>query len=179
MLELHNTVAVCIDIQEKLARVMDHREDLFKNVQILLSGLAVLDVPIILTEQNPGGLGRTIREVTKVIPDVPPISKMSFSYGGDAVCMAALEQTERKHVLLVGIEAHVCVYQTAVDLADRGYAVEVVSDCIASRNGDNKVIALEKMKGYGIVPTSAEIVLFELLKTAETPKFKEIAKIVK
>ena len=179
MLNVENTVAVCIDMQVKLAQVMNRKEDLFKNMRMFLSGLRVLGVPIIVTEQNPRGLGPTIPDVSEILPGVSPIIKMSFSCCGESAFMSALDQTERKYVLLVGIETHVCVYQTAIELIDRGYAVEVVSDCIGSRTAENKTIGMDKMKSYGIELTSAETVLFELLKTAESPKFREIAKIVK
>ncbi len=179
MLNPADTVSVCIDIQGNLAHAMHHKEHLFKNVSILLSGLRILGVPIILTEQNPEGLGPTIPEVAALIPNLTPISKMAFSCCDSVEFVHALEETKRKQILLAGIEAHVCVYQTAVDLIARGYAVEAVVDCISSRTAENKMVALEKLKAAGVQLTSAETVLFELLRTAESSAFREIVKIVK
>jgi len=179
MLEPTNTMLVCIDMQGNLAQAMHRKEDLFKNVRILLAGLRILEIPLMVTEQNPQRLGPTIPEVAGLVPDLTPISKMCFSCCDTAAFMTALERVNRRHILLAGIEAHVCIYQTAADLIARGYTVEVVVDCISSRTAENKAIALEKLKAAGAQITSAETVLFELLKTAESPKFREIVKIVK
>jgi len=179
MLEIANTVLVCIDIQGNLARAMDHKEDLFRNAKILISGIRALEVPIVWTEQNPQRLGETLPEVADLLSGFSPIPKMMFSCCGEEAFMHALEQTGRRQVLIAGIEAHVCVYQTARDLAGRGYEVQVVADAVSSRTAGNKAIALEKLKTIGAGLTSTEMALFELMKTAEHPRFREISKIVK
>lgn len=179
MLDTAGTCLVCLDIQGNLAQAMDRKEDLFKNLKILLSGLRLLEVPVIWTEQNPQRLGPTIPEIASLLSDLKPIPKMSFSCCGNEEFLKALKQAKRKHVLMAGIEAHICVYQTAIDLLDRGYEVHVVADGISSRTPENKAIALEKVKAAGAELTSTETVLFELLKTAEHPKFKEMVGIVK
>jgi nicotinamidase-related amidase len=179
MLELDNTVLLIIDVQGKLARVMDNEEMLFENLQKLIKGAKILGIPILWTEQNPEGLGPTIPEVANLLSGIKPISKLSFSCCGNERFTEALRALNRKQVLLAGIEAHVCIYQTAVDLIDLGYEVQVVTDAISSRTKANKGIALEKMKKAGASLTSMETALFELLKVAEGPKFREILKIVK
>ena len=123
MLEIENVVLLIVDIQGKLALLMHGKELLFKNVQKLIKGIRVLGIPILWVEQNPQGLGPTIPEISAMLPDIQPISKMSFSSCRNDRFLRALKALNRKQVLIAGIEAHVCVYQTAVDLVDIGYEV--------------------------------------------------------
>ena len=179
MLDVDNVVMVVIDVQGKLAQSMYQKEKLFENTKKLIRGMQVLEVPVILTEQNPEGLGMTIPEIKELLPDTEPISKLSFSCLREKSFLGTLEKAGRRQVLLAGIEAHICVYQTAVDLKNRGYEVQVVVDAISSRAKENKEIAREKLRGAGIELTSVETALFELLRVAEGEKFKQILKIVK
>jgi nicotinamidase-related amidase len=179
MLNIDKTALVIIDVQEKLSRVMYEKEKLFENLQKLVKGVKLLNIPIIITEQNPNGLGPTVSEIAPLLPDTKPVTKFSFSCCGEEPFLRQLEMLNRKQVLLAGIETHVCVYQTAVDLIEAGYEVHTVVDCVSSRTLENKNLALDKMKSEGANLTSVEIALFELLKTAANPKFKELSKIVK
>ena len=179
MLKLENTVLVIVDVQEKLSRVMYEKERLFENLQKLIKGARILGIPIILTEQNPKGLGPTIIEIANLLPNIKPIPKFSFSCFGDEKFLKELKASKRKQVLIAGIEAHVCVYQTAVDLVNSGYEVQVVADGVSSRTLENKQIGLEKVRSEGIGVTSTETALFELLRVAEGEKFKELLKVVK
>ena len=179
MLTTENTVLIVIDIQEKLTRVMHQKEYFLENLKKLIRGVQVLGIPIILTEQNPRGLGATVPEVAGLVPGLQPIAKFSFSCCGDPRFTQELAALNRKQVLLAGIETHVCVYQTTPDLLNQGYQVQIVADAVASRTGENKDIGLERMKSEGASLTSTETVLFELLKVAEGTVFKEISKIVK
>ena len=179
MLTTENTVLIAIDIQEKLTRVMHDKEYFLENLKKLIQGAQVLDIPIIFTEQNPQGLGPTVAEVASLVPDLQPIAKLSFSCCGEARVARELTTLNRKQVLLAGIETHVCVYQTTLDLLSQGYQVQIVADAVASRTAENKDIGLERMKSEGASLTSTETVLFELLRVAEGTKFKEISKIVK
>ena len=179
MLESNNTVLIVIDVQDKLSRVMHEKQSLFENLQKLIKGAQILGIPIILTEQNPDGLGLTVPEVAHLFPNIQPIPKLSFSCCGDERFMEELKARNRRQVLVAGIEAHVCVYQTAIDLLSLGYEVQVVTDTVSSRTVENKEIGLEKMKSEGAGLTSTETALFELLKVAEGAKFKEILRIVK
>lgn len=180
MLELTNAILVCIDIQGNLAQAMHNRERLFENLRRLLSGMRVLAVPVIWTEQNPEKLGPTLPQIAQCMPaGLRPLSKMSFSCCGCEAFMRELAAGKRSDVLLAGIETHICVYQTAVDLMARGYRVHIVADCVASRTPDNRDIGMEKMRAAGACATSAETALFELLRTAASPLFKQIAGIVK
>ena len=179
MLTLENTALIIIDVQDKLSRVMYEKEMLFENLQKLIRGVQILGIPIIWTEQNPDGLGPTIPEVAHLLSDLQPIPKLSFSCCGDGRFLQELEALNRQQVLVTGIEAHVCVYQTAVDLLRLGYEVQIVADAVSSRTAENKEIGLEKMRSDGAGLTSMETALFELLKVAEGAEFREILKIVK
>ena len=179
MLKMENVALLIVDIQGNLAHSMHGKELLFKNVQKLIKGIQVLGIPILWVEQNPQGLGPTIPEIADILSNIQPISKMSFSSCGNERFVQALKALNRKQVLIAGIEAHVCVYQTAADLVDLGYEVQVVADAVSSRTIENKEIGLQKMRDSGVSLTSVETALFELLKKAEGEQFKEILKIVK
>lgn len=179
MLSTENTVLLIIDVQEKLVRAMAEREALVDNLQKLIKGANVLGLPVILTEQYPKGLGTTIPEVTTLLPEIKPFVKMSFSCCAEANFPETLKSLKRKHVLVAGIETHVCVYQTASGLVSMGYEVQVVADCVSSRVLANKNIAIDKLRDMGVNITSTEIALFELLGTAENKNFKDISLIVK
>lgn len=179
MLKTHNTVFVLVDVQGKLAQLMDGKDALFQNLRKLVQGVQVLEVPILWLEQNPAGLGPTIPELAELLQGQKPMAKTHFSCCGDEAFMAALRATGRKQVLLAGLEAHVCIYQTAADLVRQGYEVEVVADCVSSRAAANRELALQKMQQLGARLTSVEMALFELLGKAEGPAFKAMLKIVK
>ena len=179
MLKTENTALLIVDIQGNLAHAMHEKELLFKNMQTLIKGIQVLGLPILWVEQNPQGLGPTIPEIADILSTIQPITKMSFSSCRNDHFMKALRVLNRKQVLIAGIEAHICVYQTAADLVALGYEVQVVSDAVSSRNLVNKEIGLQKMRDSGVSLTSVETALFELIRVAEGEQFKEILKIVK
>ena len=179
MLEVNSSVLLVIDVQEKLFRVTHQKEKLLDNLQRLIKGIKVLEVPIIATEQYPQGLGPTVKEVAALLGGVKPIAKTSFSCCGDKAFIKEFQKLRRQQVLLAGIESHVCVYQTAADLINAGWEVYAVSDTIGSRTKENNDIGLRMMEQMGARVTSTEAVLFELLKVAEGEKFKAISQIVK
>lgn len=168
-----------IDVQGKLALLMYKKEELFQSLQKLIEGIRILGIPVIWLEQNPEGLGPTVPEVSSLLGDIKPMSKFSFSCCGDDGFMAALQSVNRRQVLLAGIEAHVCVYQTAADLVTLGYEVETITDAVSSRTKENKKIGLERMREAGAGLTGVETVLFELLRTSKDGHFKQIARILK
>jgi nicotinamidase-related amidase len=178
-LTTEDTVLVAIDFQERLFSVMHDKEKLLRNVVKLIKGAGVLEIPIILTEQYPKGLGPTIPEIKGLLPGVPPLEKACFNCCDNEAFYRALESLGRKQVLIAGIEAHICVYQTAMALARAGYEVQAVSDCVSSREPENKAIAIQKLSAVGVLPASAEMALFELLRVAQGDKFKQISNIVK
>lgn len=179
MLSSGRVVMVVVDVQEKLIPHIWEKEKIIRNMQILIKGMKILDVPILLTEQYPEGLGKSIPGIRNLLPDVSAISKMTFDCCGNENFMDRINGLKRKQILLCGIESHVCIYQTAIGLRSEGYEVDVVADSVSSRTEGNKEIALQKMRDSGVGITSVETVLFELLKTAEGKEFKEILKLVR
>ena len=179
VLTTDNTVLVIIDIQDRMFRVMYNKERLLQNVLKLIKGVQVLEIPVVLTEQYPAGLGLTLPEITQLLPGIKPIEKLSFSCCGEEGFLKAVKSLNRRQVLMAGIEAHVCVYQTAIDLLNLGYEVHVVVDCISSRALENKEVSLTRMSSAGISLTTTEMALFELLRVAKTEKFKQVSDIVK
>jgi nicotinamidase-related amidase len=179
MLKLENTAVVMIDMQGKLWNVMSEKEVLLENVQKLIKGMQVLGVPVILTEQNPRGLGPTMPELVQLIPEIKPITKFCFSCHEDKNFEATIHELNRKQLLICGIESHICVYQTALDLLDHGYEVQVIADAVSSRVLLNRDITLMRLQSEGAKLTTVEMILYELLQTAESPKFKEMLKVVK
>ena len=179
MLNGINALLVVVDVQGKLAHLMHNRESLFKNLKTAIQGARVLELPILLTEQYPQGMGPTIPEISAVLDGVMPIAKTSFSCCGSEAFMAALEQIGRHQILLVGIEAHVCVQQTALDLMENGYEVQVLADAVSSRDPENRDIAFRRMRDAGAAITSTESALFEILRGSDVPAFKQVLSLVK
>jgi nicotinamidase-related amidase len=178
-LSIENTVLVIVDVQEKLWRVMYDKEKLLDNLQRLIRGIQVLGIPVIITEQYPQGIGPTVPEIAVLLRDNKPIAKLSFSCCGDTNFLKKLKAIDRKQVLITGIESHVCVYQTAIDLLKSGYEVQAVTECISSRTPENRQLGLQRIENAGGKLTGVEMALFELLKTAGSEQFKAISKIVK
>jgi isochorismate hydrolase len=156
---------------------MDQKEFLLDNTARLIKGITLLEIPIILTEQVK--IGPTIPELAELMPGVTPIIKNSFSCCGDPQFMAALAATGKKQVMVCGIEAHVCAYQTSMDLMAAGYEVYLVADAVSSRTARNREIGIQKLLASGAILTSTEMALFELLKTATDPRARELFRIIK
>jgi len=180
LLKREEVVFVLVDVQGKLAHTVYNHEVMLQRLTQLIQGLKVLDIPMLWLEQYPEGLGPTTEEIAKLMPkEVKPISKITFNACLNDEFMEAVEAIERKQVLLAGIEAHICLYQTAMGLNERGYDVQVVADAVSSRTKQNKRIGLGKMKAHGIPGTSVEMLLYELMEAADIPEFKEVLEIVK
>lgn len=179
MLEIKDCCLVVVDVQGKLAQLMYDKQALFKNIQILIKSAQILDIPILWCQQCPDALGPTIPEIAELLTGNEPINKASFSCCGEANFNTKLQAANRRQVLLCGIETHVCIYQTAVDLLRKGYEVNIIADAVSSRTQDNKNIAINRMAAEGIKICCTEMALFELLKTANHPQFKQIAKLIK
>ncbi|HOO91188.1 MAG TPA: hydrolase [Syntrophales bacterium] len=179
MLTPENSILVVIDIQESLAQVMYEKNVLFDNLQKIIKGAKILDIPMIVTEQVPEKLGVTIPEITSLLDDVRPIPKASFSCCGEDRFMKELDGIQREQIIVVGIESHVCVYQTTSDLIRMGYDVQIVTDCISSRTSANRTLGIKRMKNEGAKLTGTEMALFELMKIAGGDRFREISRLVK
>jgi len=179
MLEIQKCCLTVVDVQGKLAQLMHAREVLFKNIQILIHSAKILNIPILWCQQCPAALGATAPEIAELLDGNEPIDKSAFSCCGNETFNVRLNELARNQVLLCGIETHVCIYQTAVDLLRKGFRVDVPADAVSSRTLDNKQIALQRMASLGVNITSVEMALFELLRTAEHPQFRQIARLVK
>lgn len=173
--------AVCIiDVQEKLLPVMSRRDSLVPNLQKLIAGAAALSVPVIVTEQYVKGLGSTVAPLRDTLGELyQPIEKNCFSSFGCDAFRDRIERLERKQVVLAGIETHVCVHQTAIDLLDHGYEVHLVADAVSSRTDESREIAVRRLTSEGAKLTSVEMALFEMTVTSGTDEFRAISKIVK
>jgi nicotinamidase-related amidase len=174
-----NSALAVIDIQERLAPAMFEPERIIENARRLISGAALLHLPVLVTEQYTKGLGRTVPEIAAVIPNFRPVEKMCFSAAGAGGIMKALRAKDVQNVLLCGIEAHVCVTQTCLDLLNAGFQVFVAHDATSSRSAENWRLSAERMRQVGAVIVSTEMALFELLRGADAPEFKQILELVK
>lgn len=181
-LSRQHTAAVIIDVQERLFPAMDadHREEVMRNIKVLTTASRRLRVPLFATEQYPKGLGHTLQEVADTLgPEVEPIEKVAFSCCAVGAFRSRLEATGARHVVLAGIEAHVCVLMSALDLLSEGYAVHVVADAVTSRTQANWRLAMAHLRQAGAVVTTTETVLFQLLGQADTEEFRELAKLIR
>jgi nicotinamidase-related amidase len=179
MLKADDTAVILVDVQGKLAELMQDKALLFESLSKLLRGARTLSLPVIWTEQIPAKMGPTIDRLLPHLEGLSPIPKATFSCCGAPAFLQALEQTGRRQILLAGIETHVCIYQTAADLVADGYHVEVVADAVSSRTLRNRELGLRRSEAAGAGVTSVEIALLELLRTAEHPRFRDILRIVK
>ncbi|WP_317856237.1 isochorismatase family protein [Chakrabartyella piscis] len=174
-----DTMAIIIDFQEKLLPVMDQKEALIQKAATFAQGLVELEVPFVVSQQYTRGLGETVSELKDVIADGTYLEKNTFSCMGCEEIKNWVVAQGKKNVLISGIEAHICVMQTVVDLLEMGYNVTVVADCVGSRSQYDKEIGLERMKAEGAKVATCESILFELTVGAKNPHFKTISKLVK
>ena len=181
MINENNTKILCIDIQEKLVNMLKCSTEIASNAYKILKAAAILNVDTFLTEQYPKGLGSTIQSIKDIdgFSNFKPFEKTSFSALKNEDFMNEFSKSEKKNVLLFGIETHICVYQTALELLEKDYNVYIIKDCSASRSNTNHKAALEILKQKGATITTLEIVLFEFLKSSKHPNFKEIQLLIK
>ena len=179
MLAIENSLLVVIDVQDRLVRVMHGKEALLKNLQQIIKGAGILNIPMIVTEQDPEKLGATVPEISSLLDNIRPIHKSSFSCCETDAFMKELENAKRGQILVAGVESHVCVYQTTLDLIRAGYEVHILTDCTSSRTKENRALGVERMRDEGAKLTGTEMVLFELLKVARGDRFREISRLVK
>jgi nicotinamidase-related amidase len=179
ILDRDNAVLFIIDVQESFRKVLPHFGELTKNISILIEAMKILDVPIVVTEQYPRGLGHTVEELSGVLGKHELFEKNCFSAGGIPELSEWLKDSRKTQIILTGIETHVCVNQTALDLLWNNYQVQLVTDAVSSRVLANKLLGIEKIVSCGAVATSVEMALFEMLVEAGTDRFKAVQKLVK
>ena len=179
-LDSGNTILIVMDIQERLFSVMpETRGEMVKNCKKLLKTAKVLDVPVIVTEQYPQGLGPTIKEISETLPDsTKMLSKVEFSCANNEQIANMIEKMDRKNIVICGLETHVCIYQSSRDLAKKGYSVYVPIDAVHSRKKIDWKTGVKMIEKMGAA-TTTETIIFDLLKTAERQEFREINKILK
>jgi len=174
------TALAIIDVQEAFRGSISDFAELAARIALVAHAAQLLNIPLIVTEQYPKGLGHTANEIRAVLPDqLKVIEKTAFSSCGAQSFETELERTGARQILVCGIEAHICVNQTAHDLLARGFQVHLLTDCITARAAQNKQIALFKMQQSGAIPSSTEMALFELLRDARHEQFKSIQKLIK
>ena len=173
------TIALMIDFQERLFPFIHENDNLLRNVPILIRGLRALGISIFVTEQYVKGLGPTVGPIAESLGETRRIEKMSFSCCDEPRLMEGIAVTGKENIIIAGIESHVCVLQTVIDLIRNGYHPIVVEDCISSRKENDKKIAIERMRKEGAIITTYESVLFELLRYSGTEQFKTISKLIK
>lgn len=173
----NDCVIVAIDFQEKLVGMLEDKSPAIK-MSKLVRAAKIMDIPLIVTEQYPKGLGLTINDFC-IDENAIVLEKTSFSAFKEDLFREKLFKTKRKTIVIAGIETHICVYQTVIELLDNGYSVYVVADACASRKDFDYQTGLELMKQAGAKITSLEVVLFELLKTSRNSNFKEVQSLIK
>lgn len=178
-LQIEKTGLLVVDIQERLLPAMHEKERVAQNAIRLVKGASVLGLTAWVTEQYRKGLGGTIPEIVAAMPDFKPIEKMAFSACQADGLLEALRARETENVLLCGIECHVCVCMTCLDLIAQGFKPFIVADAVSSRTSENCGIGIERMRQAGAVIVSTEMALFELLDRADASAFKQILNLVK
>ena len=179
MLTSKNTLLLVIDFQERLMPLIYRHEEMTKKAEILIKGCRILDVPILITQQYTKGLGETIKTLKDALGDHEVIEKISFSCCGSDEFIDAVRKSGKKNIIVTGIEAHICVLQTVLELLDFGADVYVIADCISSRSDADRLYAERRMDISGAILTTVESALFEILGRADHPKRKEISNLVK
>jgi nicotinamidase-related amidase len=174
-----NTALAIIDVQERLAATMKDKDQVVHNIKLLIQAARLFNIPILVTEQYPKGLGRTVPEITVEIPKITPIEKMTFSCCQADAFNKELEDLKVDQIILTGMETHICVLQTALDALQDGYRVQVVEDAVCSRTRDRWETGLRQMEKAGVLITCTETVIFELLGKAGTEEFKTMLKALK
>jgi len=176
LLRREDSVLVLIDIQERLLPAIRDKESVLKNAAILARFAGIIGLPVLLTEQEK--LGPTVPAIRDVVPEVPATTKVTFDCFGCEEFTQRLESLNRKCLVIAGLEAHICISQTALSALER-FTVHVVSDAVGSRTEHNWRTALDRMRQQGVVVSSTEMAMYELLERAGTPEFKAVLPLVK
>ena len=179
MLNSEHVALVMVDFQARLVDIVDRKGLVLPNILQMIGGCQALGVPTLPTVQVPEKLGPMPSELVEALGDITPIPKAIFSALREPAFLLALRKTDRNQVILTGIEAHVCVLQTGLDLLDAGYSVHVLSDGVFSRTAENQGLALARLHDAGATVSSVEMVLFELIRTSTHPHFRTISKLIK
>ena len=179
-LDIDNSILVVVDVQEAFRKAIPDFAEAVSRIAIAIRGFQLLGRPIVVTEQYPKGLGRTAEELLLSLPDDASfVEKSTFSSYAEPAFVAELEKYQAKQVVLCGVETHVCVNQTAHDLLAAGYEVHLLTDCVASRYQHDREAGLKKMFSSGVVPSSMEMALFEMMRDSRHEKFRDVQSLIK
>jgi nicotinamidase-related amidase len=179
LIDQNQSALLVVDIQQKLAPIVHGHEQVISNAEILLKTAVRLNVPVLISEQYPKGLGHTVSELTDLAPKGSVVEKTSFSCALEKPFATRLAALQRKQVVIAGMESHICVLQTALGLQDEGYVPFVVADATSSRRPESYAIALDRLRSAGVTVVTTEMVMFEWLGRAGTPEFKELSALIK
>ena len=182
LMTLENSALVLIDVQEKLMPAMANQAKLTARIQLMIKGCGLLNIPIVVTEQYPKGLGATVPDIELLLSNANVVGraeKTMFSVRAGAEAFSGLAGQGITNLVIVGIETHVCVAQSALDLLANGFEVYVCTDAVGSRNSNDHETALQRMENSGVIPTTVEAVLFEWCENANHESFKTISKSIK
>lgn len=180
LLNTESSLLLIIDIQEKLLKAQFNKERVAENASVLAEAAKILDIPVIVSEQYPQGLGSTIPEIKeKLAENTDFFEKTSFNCCLESGFIDLIRKYGKKQIMVCGMESHICVHQTVHNLVSEGYEVFLIQDAISSRKEENCKTGIERMINYGAIPTCTEMVLFELIKCAKHQKFKDIQNLVK
>lgn len=179
LLTRDDTALVAIDFQAKLMPAMSNREKLEEQTIRLIKGMKVLGIPAIVTQQYTKGIGETEAAIAEALGDFQHVEKTSFSCMANEEFVSRLNSLNKKNIVVCGIEAHICVQQTVLQLMEQGYNVYLVADCISSRSEEDKLWAISRMGEAGAVVTTYESVLYEIMRDSKADGFKAVSAIVK
>jgi len=175
-----DTMALVVDFQERLVPVIDRNEELLHHTEILIKGLRALKIPMLVTQQYTKGIGMTVPVLSDVFgEEFIYEDKVTFSCAEDETILEKIKQSDKKNIIVCGIEAHICVLQTVIDLIAKGYHVILVEDCVGSRKESDRQVGIKRAVAEGAIPTTYESILFELTRVAKTDVFKEISRLIK
>jgi isochorismate hydrolase len=180
-LDADRAMVLVVDVQEKLVPLVRHHDRMIADATKLLDGLRIFELPVVATEQYPKGLGRTVEEVRRCLEasDATVLEKPTFSAWAHPAVRDAILSVDRPQIVMMGIEAHVCVQQTTLDLLSRDYDVFVCADAVGSRGRIDYELSLDRMRQGGAFVTTVESVLFELCNRCDTPQFKTMIEVIK
>lgn len=179
LIDARRSALLIIDMQERLTPAMDGAEPATANAAKLMQAAGRLGVPMLVSEQYPKGLGRTVPPIAALAPTGAVAEKLSFSCLEDAGWRGRFERLDRRQAVIAGVEAHVCVLQTALGLKAAGYEPAVVADAVASRKAESRAVALDRLRQNGVEIVTTEMVLFEWLGRAGTPEFKALSELIR
>ena len=179
MISLNESVLLVVDVQEKLFPLIKKKKKLIKNINILLKIFSQLKLPILISEQYPSGLGKTIQEIEINTKKIIKNEKTTFSCWKHLNFKHNLKRISKKQIIVCGLETHICVLQTCMDLFDNSFEVFVTEDAVNSRNNESHLLGIDRMRSKGINIVSSEMVLFELLEDSKHKKFKELSMLMR